>query len=157
MVEEVRALMEKQGEVEMKRVLHFGALNNVMTSVFGKKIDFEKGEGLELERMVREGYELLGVLNWADHIPLLRWMDLQGVRKRSRILVAKVNLFVGRIIEEHRMRRRANGVEDDIAVVGDFVDVLLGLEEEEKVSDSDMVAVLWVRFLLPHSILMPTS
>ncbi|KAH0468528.1 hypothetical protein IEQ34_003561 [Dendrobium chrysotoxum] len=135
MVEEVRVLMGKQGKVEMKGVLHFGALNNVMMSVFGKNFDFGNGEGLELEKMVREGYELLGVLNWADHFPLFRWMDLQGVRRRSRILVGKVNVFVGKIIEEHRMRRMINGF-------GDFVDVLLDLEKEE-ISDSDMVAILW--------------
>uniref|UniRef100_A0A0E0F2Q3 Cytochrome P450 n=1 Tax=Oryza meridionalis TaxID=40149 RepID=A0A0E0F2Q3_9ORYZ len=29
------------------------------------------------------------------------------------------------------------------AVLGDFVDVLLDLQGEEKMSDSDMVAVLW--------------
>lgn len=145
-MEEVGVLMGKLGEVEVKRVLHFGSLNNIMMTVFGKCYDFGKGEGMELERMVREGYELLGVLNWSDHLPLLRWLDLQGVRKRCRVLVEEVNAFVGRIIEEHRIRRRVGGVGEGSGHIGDFVDVLLDLEKEEKLSDSDMVAVLWVRF-----------
>ncbi|EHA8588653.1 putative Cytochrome P450 78A5 [Cocos nucifera] len=146
MVGEVRELMGSYGEVEVKRVLHFGSLNNTMMSVFGKRFDFVKGEGVELEGMVREGYELLGVFNWSDHLPLLGWLDLQGVRKRCRGLVRRVSVFVGNIIEEHRKRREKFGgtVEDG---VGDFVDVLLDLqEEEEELSDADMVAVLWVRF-----------
>ncbi|XP_072971691.1 cytochrome P450 78A5-like isoform X1 [Typha angustifolia] len=140
MVENIKALMERNGEVEVKRVLHFGSLNNVMMSVFGKRFDFGNGEGLELENLVREGYELLGVFNWSDHFPLLGWLDLQGVRKSCRKLVARVNVFVRRIIEEHR-KRGVHGVVKD--GVGDFVDVLLDLEKEEKLSDADMVAVLW--------------
>ncbi|KAG8477170.1 hypothetical protein CXB51_030144 [Gossypium anomalum] len=55
MVEELNCLMEAKGEVLPKMVLHFGSLNNVMASVFGKKYDFEKpGEGFELEGLVSE-------------------------------------------------------------------------------------------------------
>ncbi|KAH7857668.1 hypothetical protein Vadar_015216 [Vaccinium darrowii] len=143
MVEEIQNLMSRDGFVEVKRVLHFGSLNNVMMSVFGKCYDFHGGnEGLELEGLVSEGYELLGVFNWSDHFPLLGWLDLQGVRKRCRDLVGRVNVFVGKIIEEHRViKRRGGGVLDEGK--GDFVDVLLDLENENKLSDSDMVAVLW--------------
>ncbi|XP_072989227.1 cytochrome P450 78A5-like [Typha latifolia] len=138
MVEEVKGLMERDGVVEVKRVLHFGSLNNVMMSVFGKKFDFAKGEGLELEALVGEGYDLLSVFNWGDHFPLFRWLDLQGVRKRCRRLVARVNAFVRKIIDEHRMKSRNGGGD-----LGDFVDVLLDLEKEERLSETDMVAVLW--------------
>ncbi|KAF3326738.1 cytochrome P450 78A5-like protein [Carex littledalei] len=142
MIRRIRFLMEKDGEVEMKQVLHFASLNNVMMSVFGKRYDFWNGEGQELERMVREGYELLGMFNWSDHLPLLGWLDLQGVRRRCNCLFKRVDSFVGKIIEEHREKRRGhvNGV---TANGNDFVDVLLDLEKEEKLGDADMVAVLW--------------
>lgn len=151
MIQEVKSLMSKNGVVEIKRVLHFGSLNNVMMSVFGKRYDFlerENGEGVELEMLVREGYELLGMFNWSDHFALLGWLDLQGVRKRCRALVQKVNVFVGKIIDEHKMKRRekANGGGYDDVDDGskDFVDVLLDLENgENSLTDSDMVAVLW--------------
>ncbi|KAL7214940.1 hypothetical protein ACSBR1_027173 [Camellia fascicularis] len=120
MVNQVKGLMEKNGVVEIKRVLHFGSLNNVMMSVFGRSYDFNGCDGSELE----------------------------GVRKRCRELVSRVNVFVGKIIEEHRFKRAKNG-----GVVGggnddDFVDVLLDLENDNKLSDSDMIAVLWVRNFL---------
>lgn len=143
MIKRIRFLMERDGEMEIKQVLHFASLNNVMMSVFGKRYDFWNGEGEELGRMVREGYELLGIFNWSDHLPLLGWLDLQGVRRRCNCLFKRVDSFVRRIIEEHREKRgvRVNGV---TANGNDFVDVLLDLEKEEKLSDADMVAVLWV-------------
>ncbi|XP_045816556.1 cytochrome P450 78A5-like [Trifolium pratense] len=139
MVKRLNFLMGQMGSVEVKKVLHFGSLNNVMMTVFGKSYDFFEGDGVELEELVSEGYELLGIFNWSDHFPLLGWLDLQGVRKRCRVLVTKVNAFVGKIIEEHKMKRIFEGK----ALVGDFVDVLLDLEEKDKLSDSDMIAVLW--------------
>lgn len=145
MVGQIRNLMEQNGEVKARKVLHFASLNNVMMSVFGKSYDFSESGGDEaalLESLVSEGYELLGIFNWTDHFPLLGWLDLQGVRKRCRNLVSKVNVFVGKIILEHRLKRVDNGGASEDAS-GDFVDVLLDLEKENKLSDSDMIAVLW--------------
>ncbi|TVU46553.1 hypothetical protein EJB05_06094, partial [Eragrostis curvula] len=141
MIEHISAL--NGGEVAMRRVLHAASLDHVMATVFGARYDEASREGEELEEMVKEGYDLLGMFNWADHLPLLKWLDLQGVRTRCRSLVSRVNVFVGKIIEEHRQKRSAaaDGGVDEAA--GDFVDVLLGLEGEEKLSESDMIAVLW--------------
>ena len=41
------------------------------------------------------------------------------------------------------MKRSGDGG-DKVVYDGDFVDVLLDLESENKFSDSDMIAVLWV-------------
>lgn len=143
MVDQVK--LASGGSVPVREILHFGSLSNVMMTVFGRSCDFSGGGGgSELEAMVKEGYEILGMFNWSDHFPLLGLLDLQGVRKRSRVLVNKVNAFVGKIIDDHRERK-------DGERVGDFVDVLLDLEktnnadENTKLSRSDMIAVLWVR------------
>ncbi|XP_057517349.1 cytochrome P450 78A5-like [Amaranthus tricolor] len=151
MVEQVNNLMGKNGNVEIKNILHFGSLNNVMMSVFGKGYDFfdvngNEKEGEELEGLVKEGYELLGIFNWGDHFAPLKWLDLQGVRSRSKTLVEKVNVFVGKIIDEHRMARKENDgvVKGEIDSSKDFVDVLLDLDDgENKLDDSDMIALLW--------------
>ncbi|XP_010527976.1 PREDICTED: cytochrome P450 78A5 [Tarenaya hassleriana] len=134
------------GEVEVKKVIHFGSLNNVMMTVFGKSYDFDDkdgGNGFVLERLVSEGYELLGIFNWSDHLPVLGWFDFQGVRKRCKALVSEVNAFVGGIIEEHKVKRNHEDFDEDGSSTADFVDVLLGLQKKEKLSDSDMIAVLW--------------
>ncbi|KAK1372145.1 Cytochrome P450, family 78, subfamily A, polypeptide 10 [Heracleum sosnowskyi] len=144
MVCEIKNLMFKNGAVEVRKVVHFGSLNNVMKTVFDKKYKFGKnGDGVELESLVTEGYELLGIFNWSDHFPVLGCLDLQGVRKRCKDLVAKVNVFVGKIIQEHRVKR-GEGIEVGVDEgCGDFVDVLLDLEKDHKLTDSDMIAVLW--------------
>lgn len=156
MVSRIVDLMEEKGEVEVKRVLHFGSLNNVMMSVFGREYEFNVNgggeEGVELEGLVSEGYELLGLFNWTDHFPLLGYFDLQGVRRRCRELVGKVKVFVGKIIEEHRVKRACCGIGAADKSSGDFVDVLLDLEKENRLTDSDMIAVLWVIFLCSNFI-----
>ncbi|TVU17683.1 hypothetical protein EJB05_33733, partial [Eragrostis curvula] len=130
------------GEVVLRGVLHAASLNHIMATVFGKRYDdFESEEAQVLEEMVTEGYDLLGSFNWADHLPLIKYLDLQGVRRRCNRLVQKVESFVGNIIQEHRERRASGVVADEFT--GDFVDVLLDLEGDEKLSDSDMIAVLW--------------
>ncbi|KAD2805960.1 hypothetical protein E3N88_39337 [Mikania micrantha] len=144
MADQVSLSMELNGAVEVKKILHFASLNNVMMSVFGRCYDDfgAGGDGFELEKLVSEGYVLLGIFNWSDHFPVVSWFDIQGVRRRCRDLVSKVNVFVGDVIKQHREKRAAGG--GDTAVHdGDFVDVLLDLESEDKFSDADMIAVLW--------------
>ncbi|KAF0930371.1 hypothetical protein E2562_032265 [Oryza meyeriana var. granulata] len=144
MLERLSALAAADGEVRMRRVLHAASLDHVMDTVFGTRYDAASQEGAELEAMVKEGYDLLGMFNWGDHLPLLKWLDLQGVRRRCRRLVQRVDVFVGRIINEHKQRKRSTGANGGGGELpGDFVDVLLGLQGEEKLSDSDVVAVLW--------------
>ncbi|XP_047332504.1 cytochrome P450 78A5-like [Impatiens glandulifera] len=146
MVNQVKNSMAVDGRVGIKSILHFGSLNNVMMTVFGKSYEFDqnRAESAQLESLVSEGYELLGIFNWSDHFPLLGWMDLQGVRKRCKALVDRVNVFVGKIIDDHKMKRmNDDGAVTDVESSGDFVDVLLDLENENKLSDSDMIAVLW--------------
>jgi cytochrome P450 family 78 subfamily A len=71
------------GEVLLRRVLHAASLNHIMSTVFGKRYDdFTSEEGKVMEEMVAEGYDLLGGFNWADYVPLLKWLDPQGVRAR---------------------------------------------------------------------------
>ncbi|KAH9626670.1 hypothetical protein KSS87_010378 [Heliosperma pusillum] len=128
----------KTGGFKVREVLRLASLSNMMGSVFGKKyglIGEPDSEIMELKEMVSEGYDLLGMLNWGDHLSWLSDFDLQKIRFRCSQLVPKVNRFVGRVIEEHRA--------DPIHTNQDFVDVLLSLQGSDKLPDSDMIAVLW--------------
>lgn len=122
----------------VRDVLKRASLSNMMSSVFGRKyrVDSNDIESVELRKLVDEGYELLGVLNWTDHLPWLTDFDPQGVRSRCSKLVPKVNQFVKHIIDDHRAEpTRPNA---------DFTDVLLSLQGSDKLSEPDMIAVLWV-------------
>uniref|UniRef100_A0A1D1XP14 Cytochrome P450 78A3 n=2 Tax=Anthurium amnicola TaxID=1678845 RepID=A0A1D1XP14_9ARAE len=142
-----------EGEaVRVRDVLKQASLNNIMWSVFGREYDITTSPGIgshdhqesrELRQLVEEGYDLLGKVNFSDHLPFLGVLDLQGIRHRCSKLVPQVNRFVGRIILEHRARPAA-AVAGPTSGIPDFVDVLLTLQGgTDGLSDSEMVAVLW--------------
>lgn len=133
------------GSVQLRPLLQQASLNNIMASVFGRRYDFASGassEACELQAMVREGFELLGAFNWADHLPALKCLDAQRIHQRCGELVPKVEAFVQKIIDQHRARGEAAAAAA-ASYEADFVDVLLGLSGEEKLADKDMIAVLW--------------
>lgn len=135
---EMVALMGSySGDVRVRDILKRASLNNMMCSVFGRKYGLASSdnEADELRRLVEEGYELLGKLNWSDHLPLISGFDLQNIRNRCSKLVPRVNRFVKRIISEHSARHNRKN--------RDFVDVLLSLNGPDSLSEEDMVAVLW--------------
>lgn len=113
--------------------LRKASLSNMMGSVFGNTYGLDSEEE-ELRKLVDEGYDLLGMLNWSDHLPWLSEFDPQSIRARCSNLVPQVDRFVRRIISQHRENNSGY----------DFVDVLLSLQGREKLSEDDMVAVLWV-------------
>jgi len=132
----------QNGAFQVREILKTASLSNMMGSAFGRRYNLEKEpnkEIQELKEVVDEGYDLLGNLNLSDHFSLLSDFDFQKVRSRCSQLVPKVNRFVGGIIEDHRS--------NPPHVNRDFVDVLLSLPHP-KLSDSDMIAVLWVMFNL---------
>ncbi|CAK9137349.1 unnamed protein product [Ilex paraguariensis] len=123
--------MDERGFVEVRGILHNGALRNVVESVFGSGL----GLGEELGLMVAEGYELIGEFNWADYFPL-GFLDFYGVKRRCHKLAAKVNDLVGQIIKERTRSGEFSGGND-------FLSALLSLPKEDQLSEPDMVAVLW--------------
>lgn len=133
--------------VRVRDVIKRASLHNVMWSVFGKEYVIGCGESEEMEELrglVEEGYDLLGELNWSDHLPVLAGWDPQGIRFRCSRLVPRVNRFVTDIIEDHRSKNiSGEGGLLTNKPDADFVDVLLSLQGSDRLSDSDMVAVLW--------------
>ncbi|XP_014524137.1 cytochrome P450 78A3 [Vigna radiata var. radiata] len=132
-----RSFLNRQGAFQLRQVLKKASLNNMMWSVFGQryKLDEANSEMEELSQLVEQGYDLLGTLNWGDHLPFLKDFDLQKIRFTCSKLVPKVNRFVGSIIADHQA--------DITQTNRDFVHVLLSLQGPDKLSHSDMIAVLW--------------
>ncbi|CAO2835419.1 unnamed protein product [Amaranthus hypochondriacus] len=127
----IKNIWAQNGPFHAREILRWASLSNMMGSVFGD-INIENNG---LKEMVEEGYDLLGILNLGDHLSWLSDFDFQKIRSRCSQLVPKVNRFVGRIIEEHRS--------EPVHLNRDFVDVLLSLQQKDKLSDSDMIAILW--------------
>ncbi|CAI9781496.1 unnamed protein product [Fraxinus pennsylvanica] len=128
---------QKDDTIRVRDALKLASLNNMMCSVFGRnyRLDSYNSETEELRKLVDEGYQLLGTLNWSDHLPWLADFDIQNIRFQCSKLMPKVNYFVRPIIDEHKAETGK--------LHRDFVDVLLNLHGTDKLSDSDMIAVLW--------------
>ncbi|KAI0492800.1 hypothetical protein KFK09_027076 [Dendrobium nobile] len=133
MVAQVQLRMDAGGHVVVREVVEKGSLESVLGSVFGKSVPAREVE--LLAEMVREGYELIGRFNWEDHLPLGALLDFYGVARRCKHLASRVQVVIGKIMED---RRREEELHQD-----DFLGVLLGLPKEESLSDGDIIAVLW--------------
>ncbi|XP_047953736.1 cytochrome P450 78A9-like [Salvia hispanica] len=130
------AVMEDGGGVvRVRDVLKVASLNNMMFTVFGRRyvLDSGNGETAELRELVEEGYDLLGRLNWSDHLSFLSDFDLQRIRLRCSMMAPRVNRIVGRIMAEHERRDGDH----------DFVDVLMSLQGPDRLSEPDMISLLW--------------
>lgn len=142
MVKAVSAEQNGAGSVVLRKHLQLAALNNIMGSVFGRRYDplAQKEDLDELTSMVREGFELLGAFNWSDYLPWLGYFyDSIRLNQRCSDLVPRIRTLVKRIINEHRVSNSEKKRD-----IGDFVDVLLSLDGDEKLQEDDMIAVLWV-------------
>lgn len=144
MLKSITKEQKLHGYVTLRKHLQAASLNNIMGIVFGKKYEMNEennNEAIELQELVREGFELLGAFNWSDHLPWLKHLyDPFRVQQRCLALVPRVENLVKAIIEEHKNKKYVeNHVSDQ-----SFVGVLLSLDGEEKLDEDDMVAVLWV-------------
>ncbi|KAI3701335.1 hypothetical protein L2E82_45989 [Cichorium intybus] len=135
--EMVEIMHRKRESICVRDLIRRASLCNMIWSVFGRKyrLDSNDVQLLELRKLVDEGYEVLGTCNWTDHLPWLAEFDPQGIRFRCSNLLPKVKRFVNRIIQEHRAQTSE--------VSADFTHVLLSLQGSDRLSDSDMIAVLW--------------
>ncbi|XP_020212822.1 cytochrome P450 78A3 [Cajanus cajan] len=121
--------------LRVRQLLKKASLSNMMCSVFGQHYNDSLNQEEELASLVDQGYHLLGLFNWADHLPFLAHFDPQNIRFSCSNLVPKVNRFVTTIIAQHRATKTQTN--------RDFVDVLLSLPQPDQLSHSDMIAVLW--------------
>ncbi|PUZ44907.1 hypothetical protein GQ55_8G173500 [Panicum hallii var. hallii] len=136
MVRRVADQMERSGEVAMRALLQSASLESMAGSVLG----LEGGAvSEELGEIVREGYELVGTFNLGDYYYTTLWgplMDLWAVGPACRRLAARVGGYFGKIIEERR-------VAGDCQERDDLLSYMLTLPEDERLEDSDVIAVLW--------------
>ncbi|MCI07219.1 cytochrome P450 78A5-like [Trifolium medium] len=142
MVVRVWKEMEEIGVVEVRGILQEGSFSNILESVFGSINNFNclslRGSE-ELGSMVKEGYELIAKFNLEDYFPF-KFLDFYGVKRKCHKLSTKVTSVVGQMVEE---RKRAQEL---LIGENDFLSTLLSLPKEERLGDSDMVAILWVSF-----------
>ncbi|EFJ10136.1 hypothetical protein SELMODRAFT_427487 [Selaginella moellendorffii] len=79
-------------------------------------------------------------LNIGEIIPSLDWMDLHGVYATMRgEIMPRIKALLDDQVREHQERKKAAG---DGFVCRDFVDVLISLDESDKLSDQEIIGLL---------------
>ncbi|CAN1152403.1 Cytochrome P450 78A5 [Linum perenne] len=99
MIDRVRNEMTVTNQVVLREVLQKGSLDNVLESVFGGGLEDVREE---LGLMVKEGFELIAKFNFEDYFPMVRFLDIYGVKRRCFKLASKVNEVVGRVVAKRK-------------------------------------------------------
>ncbi|XP_065875360.1 cytochrome P450 CYP82D47-like isoform X2 [Euphorbia lathyris] len=126
-------------EVEMKQ--WFGDLTSNVALImvggkryFGPDSDMEEGEARRCQKVMRDFGFLFGVFVLSDSIPFLGWLDLNGYEKRMKKTARELDILIEGWLKEHKQKRLLKGKEKREQ---DFMDVMLSILEDDKVSGFD--------------------
>lgn len=110
--EEVRILTHilvdaKNSPVKLGKLLSMCTANTLTQMMLGRRVFSSQNEGSEqkvdeFKDMVVELMLLAGEINISDFIPPLECLDLQGLTKKMKKLHDRFDLFLNKIIEEHK-------------------------------------------------------
>lgn len=81
------------------------SFNIVTRMIAGKRFygeDAMSKEAREFREIICEVEELLGVSNLSDYLPILRWLDFEGLKQRMNVLKKKMDKFLQSLLDEQR-------------------------------------------------------
>lgn len=126
----IRFLLEECGRVsnpvvDVSKTVSAVAVDIICRMAFGRKYSNEEAyDDRGFGEMIKEFGFLLGAFDIGDFIPYLGWMDLQGLRRRQKVIHKRADAFYERLIEEHLVQT------DQPRETRDFVDVLLAVSQQ---------------------------
>lgn len=122
--------------VELRPFLTDFSFNIIMRMIAGKRYHGKDAvmdeEAKEFRDIVSQVFELSGISNLADALPVFEMVDIQGLKKRMKILMKKLDNFLQKLIDD---RRKIKNREE--AAESTFIDVILSLAETEAEYNSD--------------------
>lgn len=127
LVSHIRSQCETGSAVDIGRIAFATTLNLISNTIFSIDIvDPEFKKAHEFKELVWRIMEDAGVPNLSDYFPVLKWLDLQGVRRRIRPAYLRLHQIFEQQIEK-RVQDRTAGMKKK----GDFLDILLDHCEDE--------------------------
>ncbi|KAG5592995.1 hypothetical protein H5410_043509 [Solanum commersonii] len=123
-----RMLMKAGSPVNIGEQMFLTALNVITSMLWGGTVKGEERAslGAEVRDVVTKMNELLVTPNLSDFYPGLAWFDLQGVKKKMKVLAKRYDNIFGSMIDQRQQMNR-NGVGQESK---DFLQVLLKLKDE---------------------------
>ncbi|KAF8403203.1 hypothetical protein HHK36_011302 [Tetracentron sinense] len=130
-------------------MMAFNLIGNLMLS--RDLLDPNSKRGTEFFYHTGKVMELAGKPNVSDFLPMLRWLDPQGIRRKTQFHIGRAFDIASEFIEERMQSKKNEGGEDRRK---DYLDVLLefhgdGIEEPAKLSSRIINIIILVRHL-PH-------
>ncbi|XP_077231069.1 cytochrome P450 81Q32-like [Tasmannia lanceolata] len=124
-------------KIELRSTLKELTFNLMMQMIAGKRyygenvVDLE--EGKQFRDVIKEGFSLIGTPNLGDFLPVLRWVDLKGLEKKSLRLLKKRDPFLQGLVDERRKKRGFGccSTEEEGETEKTIIDVMLSLQESE--------------------------
>ena len=140
-IRDLYALWDKNSSrpllVELNRWLEDMTLNMIVRMVAGKRYFGaaavgDGGEARRCQKAINQFFRLIGIFVVSDALPFLGWLDLQGHEKAMKETAKELDSILEGWLEEHRQRRVSRNI--DAESEQDFIDVMLSLQEEGRLS-----------------------
>ena len=126
---------EKLTKVELRPKLLDLSFNIMLRTIAGKRYygkEVVDQEAKQFQIIMREVTELQGSSNLNDFLPVLQWVDFQGLEKRMVILKKKMDRFFQNLLDEHKQMRGSTSSQSVNEVTKmTLIDVMLSLQEIE--------------------------
>lgn len=138
----------KKGEcVVVPEMLTYAMANMVGQVILSRRVFETKGsESNEFKDMVVQLMTVAGYFNIGDFIPVLAWLDLQGIERGMKALHKRFDALLTRMIEEHVASSHKRKGKPD------FLDAVMAHHKEEsegeKLSLTNIKALLLVYIML---------
>ncbi|KAK6773086.1 hypothetical protein RDI58_028324 [Solanum bulbocastanum] len=130
--------------VELKRWFEDLTLNVIVRMVAGKRY-FGTGatcdnddEARRCQKAINQFFHLIGIFVPSDAFPILGWFDINGHEKAMKKTSKELDFILEGWLKEHRQKRKCTSIEAKSttdSAVQDFIDVMLSLEEEGRLSN----------------------
>ena len=126
--------------VDVGRAAFTTTLNLLSTTILSEDLVTYEEFSSEFKDLVRQSLVEAGSPNLSDYFPLLRWLDLQGRRRRLSLLLRKTKDIFDRKIENRQGERYSQSCSKP----ADFLQALLDAEASLELDRPTIIALLQV-------------
>ncbi|KAF5189896.1 Cytochrome p450, partial [Thalictrum thalictroides] len=122
--------------VEIKHWFGDLTLNVILRMIAGKRYfgttsDCNENDSKRCHKAMRDFMRLLMIFIAEDAIPYLKWFDLQGYKKEMKNTAKEFDSLCQGWLEEHQRKKHSGEIQGE----QDFMDVLMSMLEQTKISD----------------------
>ncbi|KAJ4834974.1 hypothetical protein Tsubulata_038496 [Turnera subulata] len=134
--------------VDISQVAFKAMINSLSNTILSLDL-IHPSSGTSHKEVLRGMMDEIGKPNLSDYFPILRYLDLQGIRRRMEVHVEKLFDLYDRIINERLQSRRMEGY----VPKNDMLEALLSTREE----NSDMMDNNFIKHLFLVTFFFPSA